>query len=213
MRVIMATLLMLLSAVLAISFLDAPAMGGGWSWDADNGLGFAAFAALLFLSLQGTAQRNVRLHEMLGYTVLVITAAHALWFLLFDAAAIEYVRVGAPAYMWTGLAALALLAALILIAMLPTRFALHKSYSAFRVVHRLIAISGICFALHHMIASGFYLRTWYQALLLVLLAAAVVFGPRIRERLFPPAKLTPGGLVVISVIGAALFTVIRNLSP
>lgn len=209
----MATLLLLLGAVLAISFLDAPVLGSGWAWDADNGLGFAAFAAVLFLSVQGTAQRNVRLHEVLGYTVLVVAVVHALWFLLFDAAAVEYLRVGAPAYMWTGLAALILLVLLVLIAMLPARFALHKSYKAFRLVHRGIAIAGVCLALHHMIASGFYLRTWYQGVLLVLLAVAVLCGPRLRGSLMPPAKLTPGGLVVISIVGAVLFTLIRNFGP
>lgn len=185
-------------------------MGAGWSWDIDNGLGFAALAGMLFLSMPGGAQRDVRRHEWLGYTVLAVVLIHALWFLLADGAAIEYIRPGAPAYMWTGIIGLVLFAVLVVLAAMPARMSVHKTYTVFRYSHQFTAIAGIAFVLHHVIASGFYLRTFYQAALLILLTLVVIFGRRARAQ--SSSRLTPAGFVTISGLGAIAFAAIRNLN-
>lgn len=207
----MYTLALLFFSILVVSFLDSPTMGGGWIWDADNALGFAALAGMLALSRPGVAQRDVRGHEWLGYTILAIAAVHVFWFLLTDSAAIEYLKPGAPMYMLTGIAGFILLVVLAAVAAMPTRLTLHKSYASFRYLHRLIAIGGIAFSLHHVIASGFYLRTWYQSALIVILAAVAVFVREIRRQ--PPRAdpLTPAALIAVSLAGCAVFAFIRNV--
>ena len=207
----MHTFVTFFGAIALISFLSAPAMGAGWSWDIDNGLGFAALAGMLILSMPGGAQHDVRRHEWLGYTVLAVVVVHALWFLLADGAVIEYIRPGAPAYMWTGIAGLIIFAVLIFVAAMPTRNTLHKTYTAFRYWHQFTAISGIAFVLHHIIGSGFYLRTVYQAVLLILFTLLVIFGRGVRTQSSP--RLTPASFVAVSGLGAIAFAAIRNLSP
>jgi hypothetical protein len=209
----MYTLIVFFAAIFAISFLNAPTMGAGWGWDADNALGFAALASMLYLSAPGGARRDVRAHEWLGYTVLGITLVHALWFLLVDGAAVEYIKPGAPAYMWTGILGALSLFVLIVLAKMPTRQKAHRSHAAFRRSHQLVAIAGILCAIHHIIASGFYLRSWYQVILLAAFAAIAMFGRGIWGRLRQTRRVTPGNLLVISFLGAAVFTVVRNWHP
>ena len=183
-----------------IAFLAAPKLGAGWGWDSANALGLAAFVGMLYLSLPGQPRRDVHLHERLGYAVLTLLLAHALWFILFDAAAVEYIKPDAPAYMWTGIASLLIVVALIVLARMPRRKNAHSTYGAFRYLHLSLSIVAMCLAAHHVVVSGLYLRTYIQvAALIALLGIAVVARPIAvsrHETVSPPAFLVLSAVAV-----------------
>lgn len=202
--------LVVCGAIFVVAFLSAPTMGAGWAWDADNALGFAALAGMLYLTLPADFRRDGRKHEMLGYAVLAVALAHAFWFLLFDDAAVEFIKPGAPDYMWLGVASLVLLFILVSLAALPTRWKAHKNYPAFKYWHQVIAIFAIASALYHIVVSDFYLDTWYQKALIVVLACVVTFNRtlRIEVRQFSVVSVT--GFLAASLVGATLFAAVRN---
>jgi hypothetical protein len=207
MKALIATFL----AVFLITFLAAPAMGGGWYWDAGNALGFAAFAGLLYLTITSSRRLDVRAHQMLGYGVLFVTAAHVFWFMLGDAAVVEFMKVGAPDYMWHGIVSFLLLGILITVALVPDRFRVHTDYPAFKYWHRVLAIVTIGTAAYHIVVSNFYLGAWYQGLLFALLAIAVAFGRAWWIRLGQLRLAHIGAYLAVSAAFAAAFTAIRNL--
>ena len=160
----MKSLLITLSVVYLITFLAAPTMGAGWFWDVGNSWGFAAFAGLLYLTITSSRRLDVRAHKLLGYAVLFLALLHAFWFLLGDAAAVEFMKPGAPGYMWLGMAGLLLLGVLITVALVPDRMRVHKDYPAFKYWHRVIAIATIASVTYHIVLSSFYLAAWYRVL-------------------------------------------------
>ncbi len=186
-------------------------MGGGWVWDANNALGLAALAGMLYLTIPGGARRNVRAHQTLGYAVLAIVLLHALWFLLDDGVAREFITPNAPLYMWTGITGLVLLAVLVFLAEMPARQRVHDGFSAFRKWHQALATAAIAGSIHHIIASGFYFQTKFQAVLLIGLAIAVIFGRGIWTKARWSPHTTPAKFLVTCVIASAVFTGIRNL--
>jgi hypothetical protein len=207
MRALIATF----AAVFALTFLSAPLMGAGWFWDAGNGLGFAAFAGLLYLTVTSARRTDLRLHQLLGYGVLSVALAHAFWFLLGDGAAVEFMKHGAPDYMWHGLVSVILLGVLITVALVPDRFRVHKDYPAFRYWHRVVAVATIATATYHIVASHFYLGTWYQSLLFAALAVAVAFGRPLRARLASQPVVGPPVYLAATLVFAALFALLRNV--
>jgi hypothetical protein len=204
-------LLTTLAVVFLITFLAAPTMGAGWFWDTGNGLGFAAFAGLLYLTITSSRRLNVRAHQLLGYAVLFLGLLHAFWFLLGDAAAVEFIKPGAPNYMWLGVIGLLLLGILITVALVPDRMRVHKDYPAFKYWHRVIAIATIGCIAYHIVASGFYIGAWYQTVLFVTLALAVSFGRVYWIKLGQLPIVTVSAYFVLSVILTAMFTAVRNL--
>jgi hypothetical protein len=78
MKILLATM----AAVFIVTLLGAPQMGAGWFWDTGNGIGFAAFAGLLYLTITSNRRLDVRAHQVLGYVVLTLVIGHAFWFLL-----------------------------------------------------------------------------------------------------------------------------------
>ncbi len=108
-----------LAVVFATTLLATPTMGAGWFWDTGNAIGFAAFGGLLYLTITSVRRPDVRAHQVLGYGVLVVAVAHAFWFLLGDAAAVEFLKPGAPDYMWLGVVSLLALGILMTVALLP----------------------------------------------------------------------------------------------
>ena len=199
------------SLIWLIAFLAAPKMGAGWGWDSASALGFAAIAGMLYLSIPGQPRRDVRLHEQLGYAVLSLLLGHALWFLLFDAAAVEFVKLDAPIYMWTGILSLCTVLALVVTARLPRRQRVHRSHTVFRYWHLGLAIVAMALAAHHVIASGFYLRTGVQilaflALLVVIVAARSVVLKR-------RATASPAAFLALSAAAIVVFTALRNGVP
>lgn len=205
---ILATIFVL---VWLIVFLAAPKMGAGWGWDSANALGFAAFVGMLYLSLAGQPRLDLQLHEKLGYAVLFLLFAHALWFLLFDAAAVEFIKPDAPAYMWTGIVALLTVVALIALARMPRRRRLHKNYGAFRGLHLGLSVLAMALAAHHIVVSGFYLRTNVQVAALLLFAAAVAAIRPVTRRRYETAS--PRMFLALSAAAAVVFTVVRNGVP
>ena len=207
----MKALIATFAAVFLLTFLAAPTMGAGWFWDAGNGLGFAAFAGLLYLTITSSRRLDVRAHQVLGYGVLFVATAHAAWFLLGDAAVVEFMKPGAPDYMWHGIVSLLLLGVLITVALVPDRFRVHRDYPAFRYWHRVVAVATIGTATYHVAVSNFYLGRWYQWLPFILLASAVAFGRVYWSRLGQLALARVGAYVAVSAVAALAFAAIRNL--
>jgi hypothetical protein len=207
----MKALLATFAGVFLITFLATPSMGAGWFWDAGNGLGFAAFAGLLYLTITSSRRLDVRAHQVLGYGVLIVAIAHVFWFMLGDGAVVEFMKLGAPDYMWHGIVSFLLLGILITVALVPDRFRVHKDYPAFKYWHRVVAIVTIGTATYHIVVSDFYLDAWYQGLLFILLAAAVAFGRMYWIKLgqLPIAKTAT--YLAVSILFAAAFTAIRNM--
>jgi len=186
-------------------------MGAGWFWDAGNGLGFAAFAGLLYLTVTSVRRLDLRRHQQLGYGVLALAAAHAFWFMLGDGAVVEFMKPGAPDYMWHGIASIMLLGFLITVALVPDRFRVHRDYPAFRYWHRVVAVATIATATYHIVASNFYLGAWYQAALFAGLAVTVAFGRTLWVRLANLPVASVPAYVSMSLLFAALFAALRNI--
>lgn len=207
----MKALLATFAVVFSLTFLATPTMGAGWFWDAGNGLGFAAFAGLIYLTITSARRIDVRAHQVLGYGVLFVAIAHVFWFMLGDGAVVEFMKLGAPDYMWHGIASFLLLGFLITVALVPDRFRVHKNYPSFRYWHRVVAIATIGTATYHIVVSNFYLGAWYQGLLFALLAIAVVFGRAYWLKLGQIPVARTSMYIVTSLAVAAVFTVVRNI--
>ena len=208
----MKTLVATLAVVFLLTFLAAPTMGGGWFWDAGNALGFAAFGGLLYLTITSYRRLDVRAHQVFGYGVLIIAIAHAFWFLLGDAAMTEFLKPGAPDYMWLGVVSLLLLGILMTVALVPDRMRVHKTYPAFKYWHRVVAIATIAAATYHIVVSNFYLGAWYQAVLFVVVAVAVASARPYWARLGQIRIVGNATYLLFSAIFGAAFVAIRNLS-
>ncbi len=207
MKILVATM----AAVFVITFLGAPMMGAGWFWDAGNGIGFAAFAGLLYLTITSNRRLDVRAHQLLAYAVLALVIVHAFWFLLGDATAVEFIKIGAPDYMWLGIVGLFLFAVLIMTADLPDRLQVHRNYPSFKYWHRVLTVVVIACAAYHIIASDFYLGTWYQATLFALVSLAVCAGREHWIRLGQIVIATPLVYLVLSGVLIVAFAGLRNL--
>jgi len=199
-----------MAVVFLITFLAAPTMGAGWFWDIGNGIGFAAFAGLLYLTITSNRRLDVRAHQIIGYAVLLLVVGHAFWFLLGDATAVEFIKLGAPDYMWLGIVSVVLLAILITTAIVPDRLRVHKDYPSFKYWHRVLTISMIASAAYHVVVSNFYLDAWYQAGLFVLISIAVCLGRAYWIKLGQIAIVTPVVYVALSVSMAVVFAGLRN---
>jgi len=207
----MKPLLATMAVVFLITFLAAPTMGAGWFWDAGNGIGFAAFAGLLYLTITSNRRLDVRAHQILGYAVLLLAVGHAFWFLLGDATAVEFMKIGAPDYMWLGMVSIVLLAVLITTANVPDRLRVHKSYPSFKYWHRVLTVAMIASAAYHIVVSHFYLDAWYQAGLFVSISIGVCLGRAYWIKLGQIAIASPAVYLAISAILAGAFAGLRNL--
>jgi hypothetical protein len=207
----MKPLLVTMVIIFMITFLGAPQMGAGWFWDTGNGIGFAAFAGLLYLTITSNRRLDVRAHQVLGYFVLALVIGHAFWFLLGDATVVEFIKIGAPDYMWLGIVSLFVFIILIMTANLPDRMRVHKNYPSFKYWHRALTIVVIGGAVYHIVVSNFYLATWYQAALFVLVSLGVCLGRAYWIRLgqiviaSPAVYLTLSGALIVAFVG------LRNL--
>lgn len=204
-------LLVFFAAVFGVTFLAAPLMGDGWFWDTGNGIGFAAYAGLLYLTITSTRRIDVRAHQVLGYGVLFVAVAHAFWFMLGDGAVVDFLKIGAPDYMWHGIASVLLLGILMTVALVPDRLKVHRDYPSFRYWHRVIAVATIATATYHIVVSNFYLGAWYQWPLFVALAAIVAFGRPLWSRLGQIPIVSTAAFVLVSLAFAIVFSAIRNL--
>jgi hypothetical protein len=143
--------------------------------------------------------------------VLFVAVVHVLWFLLGDAAAVEFVKIGAPDYMWLGITGLLLLFILVTVALVPDRLRVHKDYPAFRYWHRVLAAATVACCTYHIVVSNFYLGSWHQAALFVALAGAASFGRSYWVRLGQLSIATPLGYLALCALFSGVFAAIRNL--
>lgn len=204
-------LLVTMATVFVVTFLGAPAMGAGWFWDAGNGIGFASFAGLLYLAISSNRRLNIRAHQVLANAVLVLVVAHAFWFLLGDATAVEFIKAGAPDYMWLGIASVATLIVLVVAADMPERLRLHRNYTSFRYWHRVLTVAAIAGAAYHIIVSNFYLGSWYQSALFTLISLLACFGRDFWTRLDRIAIVSPVHYFMLSAVLVIVFAGFRNL--
>jgi len=207
----MKALVVTLAVVFVVTFLAAPTMGAGWFWDTGNAIGFAAFGGLLYLTITSVRRLDVRAHQVLGYGVLVVAVVHAFWFMLGDAAAVEFLKPGAPDYMWLGVVSLLSFGILMTVALVPDRFRIHKDYPSFKYWHRLVAIVTLASGTYHIVVSNFYLGAWYQGVLFVLVVVAVASARPFWVKLGQIRIATNATYILVSVIFGALFVAIRNL--
>ena len=194
-----------------IAFLEAPKLGAGWGWDSANAFGLAAFVGMLYLSLPGQPRRDVHLHERLGYMVLMLLLAHALWFIVVDAAAVEYIKPDAPDYMWSGIASLLIVVALIVLARMPRRRRAHSTYSVFRYLHLSLSVGALLLAAHHVVVSGLYLRTGVQVAALIALLTIIVAARPLA--LWRHQTVSPRAFLGLCTVAITTFAFVRNGVP
>lgn len=206
-----------LAAVIALVFLvphlTLATVGGGWAWDLANATGFLALAGLVFQMIPRDRAGGFRRHERLGYWVLGLASAHALWMLLLDDTLRVYLWPGAPLFMWLGLVGLAVLAVLCVIARLPDRMRVHPRYRGFRRMHRWLSMGALILTGLHVALSGFYLDSTAELTIFAVVITAACLAGRwtgIRDTLSArliPLWLLGGGIAV------ALFALIRLPGP
>jgi len=200
-----------MAVVFLITFLAAPTMGAGWFWDAGNGIGFAAFAGLLYLTITSNRHLDVRAHQALGYAILLLAVGHAFWFMLGDATVVEFVKIGAPDYMWLGMVSIVLLAVLIITAVAPDRMRLHRNYASFKYWHRTLTVAMLASAAYHIVVSNFYLHAWYQDALFVSISIGVCLGRAYWIRLGQITIASPAIYLTMVAVLTVVFAGIRNL--
>ena len=197
--------------VFCIALVLNPTLSAGWFWDFGNGLGFAAIAGMLYLTVSSGRPLNVTRHQHLGYVVLLFCAVHALWFLIGDPAVVEYVRPGAPLYMWSGLIGLLTLGILMTIAVLPDRYRVHSEHKSFRYWHLILAIFTLAAAMYHVVGSGYYLTSWIQIVALVAMAAIAGLSRKFRQKVASIPLTSVSACLTISFVSATLFALVHNL--
>ena len=198
--------------VFGLTFLFGPTPGGGWFWDLGNGIGFVAFAGLLFQMIPVRGRAAMDAHEWLGYGVLGLALLHGFWFLAGDGAVHVYLQWGAPPHMILGLVALLALAALTLLARMPDRLTRHRSYRSFRDLHRTLALIVAGAAALHVILSRFYLAGPVQALLFAALTLAMCLGRGMWDRV--PLRTTAplARFLALGTVAVGLFAALRTLA-
>jgi len=205
-------LIAITTLIFGATFLALPRNGGGWFWDIGGGLGFLAFAGLLFQMIPRARAGTGKRHEVLGYWVLATAIAHAFWLLAGDGVVRFYLEPGAPSYMWLGLAALLALALMAILARMPDRMRVHGRFQVFRRVHRILGFTIVITAALHVVLSGFYLPTWPQVLLVGLASLAMCFGRTAWARLSEPPAASGLGYLLAGGIATGLFVAIRNIA-
>ncbi|WP_088919113.1 hypothetical protein [Granulosicoccus antarcticus] len=173
-------------------------VGAGWVWDFANGLGFSAMAGLIYLFMQHSAGIATRYHRACSYVVLLLIVAHALFFLLIDPLLLEYLKPGAPAYMWFGVIGFLLIILLIVTA---DRLPIKRSFvsgAAFRRWHRRLSWLALLAIIGHVTISGLYIRGPVQFALLALLVVAAVL-PALILRWVPARGFSSAVFFVLAV--------------
>jgi len=207
----MRTLAIAFAAVFLITMSSAPTLGAGWFWDTGNAFGFVAFVGLIYLSFASARTLHVSAHRFLGYAVLLIAAAHVFWLLLGDAVVVEYIRPGAPHYMWAGVAAFTLLNLMTVLGLPNYRRRIHRDYDSFRMWHRWMAIGVIGGSAWHIVGAGHYLRSAYQWLLLLLITLVASFAYRVGLHSNDLDRVSSRVFLIMAAMTTFLFVLIRNL--
>lgn len=200
----------LLFAAIFLLTMCGGVTAAGWGWDFANGLGFAAVAGLIYLSVQGASRVSFGHHEAFSYIVLLFIVSHAVWFLIADSVVVEYLKPGAPAYMWAGLLSLCLILFVILSARPTARKIAFISHRSFCRWHRPLSWLAIGAALFHILGSQLYIRNILQYLLLALIILPVVAPAQCARRINLRGYASVG-LFTLAVCLSAIFSISRNV--
>lgn len=193
--------------IFALALWPLSRPGAGWFWEVGNGLGLAALAALLYLSLDTRQGGKVRAHQLIGYLACALLVSHALWFLLGDTTLLQYAQPGAPWSMWSAWLALVILLVLVITSLPAVRPANYSDHPAFRFWHRALTVMVLAATAHHVIDTAFYLAHPAQWLLLLVLAVAALWLPMQRSGGLRAAN--PFLALVIFCMVIAAFTVLK----
>jgi hypothetical protein len=223
-------LLAIASAVFGATALGGAWVGAGWSWDALNGVGFAATALLALLCVETGAARlrpvpqtafYSHLHRNLGVVALAGIGIHAAGMAVADPVTLQYWRLSAPLYMLAGITAAMLLIILVAIAFPAPRRKLFGSQATFRRWHRYGSFTVIGLAAWHILGSGFYLDSRVKQLVFAAVAIAPPLWVMCRPARERPAaavrldssdaKIETARIALGSLTAAALFAALRAL--
>ncbi len=190
----------LTALVFGLSLLHEPRASAGWAWDAANAVGFLAFAGMLYLFIDvGTGRRN-RIHQWVSYSVAGALLIHVLWLIATDPTVWHYLAWDAPWYMHTGLAAIMLVIAVIVLALPMWRRWWGQNRAAFRSWHYALSALGVGLAVSHIVGTGFYVSSPVEVGLYAALCAAVALASRRASGMTP--QITPAQLSgVIALAG------------
>lgn len=202
--------LLLLASILLISGLPNARPAAGWLWDFANGLGFAAIAGMVYISLQRPALVPAKVHQAFSYVVLALVLIHAAWFLFADPIVLEYLKPGAPVYMWAGMLSAFLLAFTIVFARQPLRRQSHSDHDGFRYWHRLLGALALLAAAYHIIASGLYLQST-MAIVAFSLLLLPAFAGRTVNRIVAATPYALSTFLLLAMLAAILFAAARNV--
>ena len=125
--------------------------------------------------------------------------------------AVEFIKIGAPDYMWLGIVSLLLLTILIITATVPDRIRLHENYSTFKYWHRVLTVAIILSAAYHIVVSNFYLHAWYQGAVFSLVSIGVCFGRTYWVRLGQIEIAPPVIYLSLCTVCVVAFAAIRNI--
>ena len=191
-------LLLLVTALLAITMLSAPMLSGGVMWDAANTLGFIAFAGMLYLFVDvGRGERN-RFHQIVSYGAAAALAAHVGWLLAADRTIWHYLSPDAPPYMLTGLIALLLLSTIIVLALPRWRRIWQQRFRNFQRWHYWLSVCAIMMGGYHIWGSSFYISGFIETAAFLALSGTVVLVHRL-GRHYP--RSTTATLWAVPAIG------------
>jgi hypothetical protein len=204
-------LLFIMVAVFSATFLSSHHPAAGWYWELSNGLGFAAFAGLLYLCLLVPKRHTLSYHQQISYTVVALVCIHALTLLIIEPQTLDYLIPPAPLPMWSGLLALVCLILLIGSTLQPLRSLAYHHHAAFKYWHRMLSWLVVAASGYHMIGSGFYLSNLWQGAVIALLAV-VALWPGLPT---PSVAIRAGSafrLPLLAVAASLVFAALRNLT-
>jgi len=212
----------LLAWVLVIlTWLHRP-VGAGFGWDAANGLGFLAIAAMGALHLERvgaptTAPTSIHTwlqhHAVLGKVAITLASLHAFGLLALDPVVVRYLEPDAPLYMLAGIVALPALALMVWTATAPRRRRWHATRRQFRLVHRAVAAGVLALTAWHVLGSGFYFDHLVTQFAFAGLLVSWLLTPRQIAATIDrvPLDLTERGAIALLLLTVTAHSMARNL--
>jgi hypothetical protein len=199
----------IVAAVFAAALLAFPRLGGGWFWSIGIGFGLACLACMIYLAIDVRAGGKVRMHQVVSYGAAGFLAAHVLWLLIGDSAALEYAKPGAPWHMWSAWLALVLLVVLVVSSLPGVRKGAYRDSTAFRRWHWALTVAMLAAAIHHVLSTDFHFTRIRQSLTIIALAVVAVVFRITRSR--DPRPADPLIALAVCLLAIVAFAAIGNL--
>lgn len=194
------------AALFATTALHLRTADGNLWWNTANAFGFLACALMMMLALLGgrapPTGAGLSFHRHLGWAALAIVGLH-IAMTLPDAAVFEYLSIGAPAYMWAGLAALVPLALLTFSGLQGPRRRWFASAADFRRAHLLWTLVTAALVCWHVIGSGYYVKGVAAAILFVIVFMGVPIYAQLHRSTLPAAPYRRWPYIIGGVFLAA----------